>query len=289
MSALQSGLFRLFLVVLAVCASVALEGSRGEKLIEVQSLVYDAQMGNAVKSLDALQQIVFKSIDPTYHGLVVKAGALPILVRQLQVGSEEAKLAACTALGGLTANDDDRLKISETKAVESLLVLLNDLNVELRLASLQTLGNLMQDQVGQQQLTNAGGANQLVSLLSDQNEQIRRVAAGTIGNIAIQPEYIPTLVAAGCVVELVDLLRQERAINTDPQTAEVTLGALRNLVQLDEPLVAMIEAGSALVLENLFEDESNTEDSKVLANELLDFMMQYEGKIETVINQQDEL
>ncbi len=286
---LQRKLFRLLLVVLVVYASAALEGSRGEKLVEVQSLVYDAQMGNAGKSLEALQQIIYKAIDPAYHGLVVKAGALPILVKQLQVGSEEAKLAACTALGALTADEDDRLKIAEIKAADSLLVLLKDTKVELRLASLQTLGNLMQDQIGQRQLVEAGGTDHIVSLLSDNNEQIRRVAAGTIGNIAIRSEYIPALVAAGCVAGLVDLLRQESMINVDPQTAEVTIGALRNLVQLDEPLVAMIEAGAAHVLEMLLEDTSNTQDAKVLAKELLDFMAQYEDEIEANLNSEDEL
>lgn len=271
-----------------------MESSRGEKLVEVQGLVYDAQMhpwhrGNTQKSQDALQQIVYKAIDPAYHGLVVKAGALPVLLRQLLVGTDDAKLAACTAFGALTADEDDRLKVNGIGTAESLLKLITNARYDIKLACVQTLGNLMQDQIGQQQVIKAGGAEHLMSLLDDRFEEVRRVAAGAIGNIAIRSEFIPTLVAAGCVAGLVDLLRQQGVTNNDPQTAEVALGALRNMVQLDEPLVAMIEAGSALVLKKLLEDESNTEDSKVLANELLDFMMQYEGKAETVLNQQDEL
>lgn len=276
------------LLLLFFHANHAQSGGKGD-LQSIQTMVYQAQMGTKEEKVIAMKDLVFSAINPDQQELLLNSGALPVFVKLLQSGTLETKFSACQAIGALTTHESVRIQIGQSKAIENLHELLSDPADTLKVAALQTLGNLMQDVANQQRLIGIGGVSELTELLAGGSDQMRRIAAGTIGNIGMYPDHVAAILAAGAVPKLVDLLRANPVDRRDPLTVEVAVGALRNIAQIDLPLQAMLDADALAVLDALQTDTSSTSDTKDLAAELTEFLLEYQNTITGSDNIFDEL
>lgn len=192
---------------------------------------------------------------------LLRAGAVPALVRLLGSDASVPTHAAASALRNLAANHNQaQLAIAQAGAIAPLIHLLahSDRGVQAQAAS--ALGNLAGDSsqnhfAKQVTIAQAGALSPLVRLLTTDNAEVREASASALRMLATNNADNQVAVAhAGAIHPLVQLLRDEA-----PSVREEAAAALGNLVFFNDETnsgnqAAIAKAGAVPFLAELLKD-----------------------------------
>jgi GGDEF domain-containing protein len=173
------------------------------------------------------------------------AGAIPVLVDLLKIGSAGGKEMAAGVLASLAVNAENMVTaIPQAGAIPALVDLLKSGSAEGKLQAAGALWNLANNDANCTAIPSAGAIPALVSLLRSGDLEGKENAAGTLHNLSANAENQVAIGAAGGIEALLGLLRQGT-----PDGKEGVASALLNLCFEQQNKTILKGAGGVAALE----------------------------------------
>jgi vacuolar protein 8 len=225
---------------------------------------------NDATRIAATRQLAHIALNVANHPVITDSEAFLLLAAQLYSESSALCVVTLHAFGILGSTAENQQVFTDMGLVPLVLSFIGTEADEQTLAAIQVIGNLCHSDAVQAAVGEAGGIGRIVPYLEDESEKLRRVAAGVLGNLAIHTPNCPRIKNAGAIPLLVDMLTDDANPNSDPLTAEIAVGAIRNLLSDESILDDVMETRIVPALLHLV--AHGTEDSKEMATELMAYL-----------------
>lgn len=182
------------------------------------------------------------SIDDNRQQLV-NAGAIPVLVQLLSSNDVDVQYYCTTALSNIAVDAGNRKKLAstETRLVQSLVLLMDSNSPKVQCQAALALRNLASDEKYQLEIVKAKGLPPLLRLLQSSYLPLILSAVACIRNISIHPLNESPIIDAGFLRPLVELLGSQD--NEEIQCHAIS--TLRNLAaSSDRNKELVLQAGA---------------------------------------------
>ena len=174
---------------------------------------------------------------------LVNAGAIPVLVQLLSSTDVDVQYYCTTALSNIAVDAGNRKKLaqSETRLVQSLVLLMDSSSPKVQCQAALALRNLASDEKYQLEIVKAKGLPPLLRLLQSSYLPLILSAVACIRNISIHPLNESPIIDAGFLRPLVELLGSQD--NEEIQCHAIS--TLRNLAaSSDRNKELVLQAGA---------------------------------------------